>query len=629
MPEPPRYEVLAEIGSGGMGIVYKARDRETAEIVALKVLKPEISSDAEMLKRFKNELRLARRITHKNVCRIFDLNRFDGGFCISMELVEGESLRAILKRIGALGIRKGLQIAQQICAGLGEAHAQGIVHRDLKPENIMLDRAGRIKIMDFGIARAVDMGVTTLTAIVGTPSYMSPEQAQSKPADQRSDIYSLGLVLYEIFTGKVAFRGETPIAVALKHVWETPQPPGQIEPSLPAYLDGAIMRCLEKHPGHRFQSVAELEEVLLDRTFWTPADMDTPEIARPVRAERWERSDSGLLGGAVLSIALFFSMFTMPASPALVTSLPARILFMGPALLLFILGLFVYRKLYMQAPSAAKVRIAAVLGAGAGLGAIGAIPEYQGPGALFFKFGMPLLTFFLGFIATYCIVTTVLYYGRRRCPIQVSRYLLFASEEFFSRPVGLDLLRGLMTGMIFAGIWTALIGFFERSGIASAGWSYWIGTDSRSGGSFPLLVFAENLAVPWLLIAFPMSVFAGLMKRVPLLLASLALLWLALGFSFLGALALPHPAFEVSIVLQAVFFGYIFQHYGITSAGASILTSEVFLLAVPLFLVFRNAEPFPHAVPIVVWILMLLVSCAAYFGAELVRACRRIAALFE
>ena len=113
-------------------------------------------------------------------------------------MIEGESLRAILKRFGALGIQKGLQIAQQICAGMGEAHAQGIVHRDLKPENIMLDRKGNVKIMDFGIARAVDMGVTTQTALVGTPSYMSPEQAQSKPADHRSDIYSLGLVLYEI-----------------------------------------------------------------------------------------------------------------------------------------------------------------------------------------------------------------------------------------------------------------------------------------------------------------------------------------------------------------------------------------------------------------------------------------------
>ncbi len=157
-----------------MGVVYKAKDRETGEIVALKVLKSEIAADRVAAERFLNEVRLSRRITHKNVCRVYEFTRSGATAYLSMEYVDGESLRAILERMGPVTLRKGTQIARQICAALNEAHSQGIIHRDLKPENVMLDRAGNVKVMDFGIARLLDTSVTATGGIIGTPAYMAP-----------------------------------------------------------------------------------------------------------------------------------------------------------------------------------------------------------------------------------------------------------------------------------------------------------------------------------------------------------------------------------------------------------------------------------------------------------------------
>jgi hypothetical protein len=257
-----RYEILAEAGHGSMGNVYKARDRETREVVALKLLKPEIASDQTMIERFKNELLFARKITHKNVCRVHEFNRIGPVAYTSMEFVEGESLRSVLNRFGGLPIRKAIDIAGQICSGLKEAHAQGIVHRDLKPENVMIDGQGNVKIMDFGIARSME-AVTRLTgSMVGTPAYMAPEQVAGKSVDYRTDIYSLGLILYEIFTGAQAFQAENAVAVALKQMRESPIPPHEVEPLVPVTIERAILRCLEKEPARRFQSIAELEGAL-------------------------------------------------------------------------------------------------------------------------------------------------------------------------------------------------------------------------------------------------------------------------------------------------------------------------------------------------------------------------------
>ncbi len=257
-----RYEILGEAGHGSMGNVYKARDRETGEIVALKLLKPEIASDQAMMDRFKNELLFARKITHKNVCRVHEFNRLGGIAYTSMEFVEGESLRSVLNRFGGLPVRKATDLVLQICSGLKEAHAQGIVHRDLKPENIMIDAQGNVKIMDFGIARSME-AVTRMTgSMVGTPAYMAPEQVAGKPVDYRTDIYSLGLILYEMFTGTAAFRADNAVAVALKQMRESPVPPHEIDPQIPVPIERAILKCLEKEAAKRFQSIGELESAL-------------------------------------------------------------------------------------------------------------------------------------------------------------------------------------------------------------------------------------------------------------------------------------------------------------------------------------------------------------------------------
>jgi len=260
---PPRYEVLSQIGTGGTGIVYKVRDLETSEIVALKVLKPEIASDPDVQENFKREMCLARKITHKNVCRIHEFNRLNGTAYTSMELVEGESLLSRLYRVGSLPLSEALDIARQICAGLREAHAQGIVHRDLKPANIMVDRSGTVKIMDFGIARMVQRDDPMTGTIVGTPEYMAPEQAELKPVSSCTDIYAVGLLLYEMITGVAAFTGDTPVAVALKQIREYPTRPREIVPQLTRSIETVIMKCLQKEPGKRFQSVDELEIALV------------------------------------------------------------------------------------------------------------------------------------------------------------------------------------------------------------------------------------------------------------------------------------------------------------------------------------------------------------------------------
>ena len=254
-----RFEVIEELGKGGMGVVYRVFDKKVEEDVALKLLNPEVSSDKTTIARFRNELKLARKISHKNVCRMFDLNEEGDTQYITMEYVPGEDLKSSVSRIGHLSVGKAVSVAKQICEGLKEAHQLGVVHRDLKPQNIMIDKEGNVRIMDFGIARSLKKkGVTGTGLIIGTPEYMSPEQAEMREVDRRSDVYSLGVILYEMVTGRVPFEGETPLSVAMKHKSEEPLDPREVNAQIPAGVSRVILKCLEKKKENRYQSAEEL-----------------------------------------------------------------------------------------------------------------------------------------------------------------------------------------------------------------------------------------------------------------------------------------------------------------------------------------------------------------------------------
>jgi serine/threonine-protein kinase len=260
-----RYEVLESIGKGGMGVVFRARDRQLDEVVALKVLRDEaVSEDSTLIDRFKQELKLARRITHKNVLRTHDFGETEGTAYISMEYLEGVTLKDLVRSKGALPLSVGLRIAKHMCQGLEAAHAQGVVHRDIKPQNMLiLPETGELKIMDFGIARVSEVegelsGLTGDGTVLGTPDYMPPEQATGGQADFRSDIYSLGVVFFECFTGQLPFTGEKLVQVILGHVQKPPPRPRSVNPQIPQDLEAIILRCLEKKPAARFQKVADV-----------------------------------------------------------------------------------------------------------------------------------------------------------------------------------------------------------------------------------------------------------------------------------------------------------------------------------------------------------------------------------
>ena len=254
-----RYLVIEELGQGGMGRVYKVRDREINETVALKLIKPEISADRRTIDRFQNEIRITRRITHKNVCRMYHLGRDKDTFYITMEFIRGENLKRIIRMTRELSLEATIGIAQQACSGLMEAHRLGIVHRDLKPQNIMIDEDGDVRIMDFGIASSIETkGATVPGTMIGTPEYMSPEQIDGTAIDARSDLYSLGIIIYELLTGKTPFSGDTPWSVAFKHKNDRPHDPRELNPAIPESMSRIILKCLEKPKEKRYQSAEEL-----------------------------------------------------------------------------------------------------------------------------------------------------------------------------------------------------------------------------------------------------------------------------------------------------------------------------------------------------------------------------------
>jgi serine/threonine-protein kinase len=259
-----RYVIQSVLGKGGMGIVYKAHDRDLDDLVAIKTLRKEaVSADPSLLDRFKQEIRLARRITHPNILRTHDLGESNGLRYLSMEYVKGITLKHLVESDQILPTPVALRIAKQMCAGLAAAHEAGVIHRDIKPQNIIIEPTGGLKVMDFGIARLTeDRGMTATGTVIGTPDYMSPEQARGLPLDFRSDIYSTGVVLYELFTGALPFEGDSPLAVVLKHVQEKPPSPQSKNPKIDPKVAAIILRCMQKEPSERYQSINELYESL-------------------------------------------------------------------------------------------------------------------------------------------------------------------------------------------------------------------------------------------------------------------------------------------------------------------------------------------------------------------------------
>jgi serine/threonine protein kinase/Tfp pilus assembly protein PilF len=254
-----RFELIEELGSGGMGKVYRAFDKKIGEEVALKLLHPEIALDERTVHRFRNEIKLARRITHKNVCRLHELHEEGKTLFITMEYVPGQDLKGLIREAGALSTGKTISIAKQVVEGLAEAHDLGVIHRDLKPQNIVVDKAGLAKIMDFGIARSLRAaGMTAEGMIIGTPEYMAPEQVEGQETDQRTDIYALGAILFEMVTGRPPFEGDSALSVAYKHKNELPFPPRKLNAQIPEPFNQLILRCLEKEKENRYQSADEL-----------------------------------------------------------------------------------------------------------------------------------------------------------------------------------------------------------------------------------------------------------------------------------------------------------------------------------------------------------------------------------
>jgi len=264
-----RYQIIEEIGHGGMGRVFKAKDLELNTTVALKMIKPQLSSDPDIVNRFKRELLLAREIFHEHVIRIHDLGEINGIKYISMNYIQGNTLKEILQSTGKLTIEKIIDIIKQVCSALIAAHNKGIIHRDLKPQNIMIDKSGKAYVLDFGIARSinVDSDAAEEGIVLGTPDFMSPEQIKGEKPDATTDIYSLGIILYEMITGKLPFIAADQKELLYKHLHELPEPPSRFTPQLPLQLERITLKCLEKKKKNRFQSVQEiLQEIEMDKT---------------------------------------------------------------------------------------------------------------------------------------------------------------------------------------------------------------------------------------------------------------------------------------------------------------------------------------------------------------------------
>jgi serine/threonine-protein kinase len=286
-----RYEIHRRLARGGMAQVYLARDRSLDRPVAVKELVPEFATDPSFVERFRREAQAAANLSHPNVVGVYDWGAQDGTYFIVMEYVDGPSLSRVLRSDGPFHPNRAAEIASEVAAGLGFAHSRGVVHRDVKPGNVLLTRSGQAKVTDFGIARALsspDEDLTQAGSVMGTATYFSPEQAQGLSVDPRSDLYSLGVVLYELVTGRPPFNGETPLAIAYKHVQDQPAPPSTLMTGLPEALEAIIMKLLSKRPDDRYASAEDLR-----------ADLNRFLAGEPTVAER-ELIAAGAAAGALM-----------------------------------------------------------------------------------------------------------------------------------------------------------------------------------------------------------------------------------------------------------------------------------------------------------------------------------------
>src|SRR5215472_7607054 len=296
-----RFEILQLLGQGGMGAVYKARDIELDRLVALKLIRPDLASHPEILRRFKQELILAREVTHRNVIRIFDLGQAQGIKFITMEYVEGRDLRGLIHEKGKMTPEEAVPIVKQIAAALEAAHHAGVVHRDLKPQNILVDKDGRVYVMDFGIARSLETpGMTQTGALMGTPDYISPEQAKGEKVDARSDLFALGIIFYELLTGNSPFRAETAMATMFKRTNERATPLAQLNLGVPGHLSDIVSKCLEINPEQRYQSA---RAIIDDLEAWQGGAPRGTIVAAATRQRYAPKYQKRLFGIAAVVVA--------------------------------------------------------------------------------------------------------------------------------------------------------------------------------------------------------------------------------------------------------------------------------------------------------------------------------------
>ncbi|MBX5474385.1 MAG: Stk1 family PASTA domain-containing Ser/Thr kinase, partial [Thermoleophilia bacterium] len=277
-----RYRIVRKLGAGGMANVYLAEDQELGRRVAIKILNDRHANDDQFVERFRREAKNAAALSHPNIVSIYDRGEAEGTYYIAMEYLDGRSLKELIVSRGPAPVHVAVEYARQILSALRFAHRHGIVHRDIKPHNVLVDAEGRVKVTDFGIARAGTSQMTEAGSIVGTAQYLSPEQARGADVDQRSDLYSLGVVLYELLTGEPPFEGDTPVEIAMKHLSTVPEPPSARRPDIPRELDWVVMRALAKDPDGRYQSAEEMDADLDRVSRGAPVAVATEESATQI-----------------------------------------------------------------------------------------------------------------------------------------------------------------------------------------------------------------------------------------------------------------------------------------------------------------------------------------------------------